>query len=210
MGRPSKRDRLVALIGVDGSGKTTLAEGLKEALQARGQRCTTVYMGRGKGRALPGGRSAAKALGVNLPSTQDVGRGKGVFYSLLRMGRDILFLLDAYVRYARSIVPGLRDGGYVVTDRYAYDIVLNDQAPRWTGWFLVHVYPMPGVVVYLTHDPEILHRRKPQYDTSFLNGQMGRLEAMVAAVEATGRARVVRITPETPEKTLTRTLQELL
>ena len=134
----------------------------------------------------------------------------GVLYVLLRVGRDVLFLLDAYARYVRSVRPGLRNGGYVVTDRYAYDIVLNDQTARWVRWILLHMYPAPGLIVYLTHDPQVLHNRKPQYDPSYLEGQMERLEAMVEAVEPTGRVCVVRVTPETPEKTLDSVLQRLL
>lgn len=199
--------RLIALMGVDGAGKTTLAEGLVSSLDNDMHKCNFVYMGRGRMRIFPGGRSIAKSVGVDLPPDQVVAKGKGLSHILIRTARDTLYLLDAFTRYLRYILPRKVKGELTVTDRYPYDLVLNEGTAGWARWVLLHLYPAPDLLIYLHGDPKVIHQRKPFYTPERLAHDMKKLDQVVNQVESSGRSLVLRITPQEPETTLSETLR---
>ena len=197
-------------MGVDGAGKTTLAEGLKSALEKNQRKCNIVYMGRGRERVMLGGRDMARAVGVNLPTGEEVSRGNGIGHRVLRTARDAMYLLDAYARYIRYLRPRHRRREVIITDRYAYDLLLNERTAQWVRWALLHFYPAPDLLFYLQHEPEVLHERKPQYTPERLARDMEKLEQLVHRVEGLGRSVVLRLIPQDPETTLNEALRHVL
>lgn len=103
-----KRGRLIAIIGLDGSGKTTLARGLVEALRARGHRVAYVH-------AWP------KAVALRRLRTSSRGKEAHTPPRLPAWRAGAFLLLALYVLRIR--VPWLlRRYEFVVCDRFVYDL----------------------------------------------------------------------------------------
>jgi thymidylate kinase len=200
------RMHLIAVMGVDGSGKTTLVERLNATLQNGPRKCHVVYMGRGRERILPGGKSLAKAAGIDIQLSETIERGTRRPHRALRIARDAWYLLDAYARYLWHIWPRRLRGEITITDRYAYDVLLNEGITGWVRWIILHLYPAPDLLIYLHHELDVLSSRRPFYKLEHLAGEVSKLNQLVRQVEGLNRSVVLRLTPENPEEALSSVL----
>ncbi|MFH1045763.1 MAG: hypothetical protein V1727_02225 [Candidatus Omnitrophota bacterium] len=173
-----KKIKILALIGVDGAGKTTTAMKLKEYFENQQQRPKVIYMGRGRNRALPGARDLAQKVGLRLPAPQQLPELSGVKKKALYLLRDLSYVLDAYARYFLYIIPSLLKGETVITDRYAYDILLNEEHHNFFTFLLLKCYPRPDYIFYLYHDPQTLKARKDERTPQELARQIAVLRGL--------------------------------
>ncbi len=137
-----KRANLVALVGIDGSGKTSQARLLADWLTGLGEQATYVKT--------ESGRS-----GLDRASRRT---GAGGLADLV--GADEAGLMFAALGW-RSIrsATALREPGYVVMDCYAHchdamtRIVCPDREPAVRRLFAK--FPVPGLTVYVAIDPQL-------------------------------------------------------
>jgi thymidylate kinase len=137
--------RTIALLGPDGAGKSTLAEGL---LATSVFPVRQVYMG------LTGGwlRRVDK---LRVPGVVRVGR-----------------LLVIWGRYLRGLYHACR-GRLVVFDRYIYDAEVPTPYPltRWgrmARWMVGRACPGPDLVLILDAPGAVMHERKGEYTAEML------------------------------------------
>lgn len=176
----SKKGRLIALLGVDGSGKTTASEIIKDFFEDRlGQKCIVVYMGRGKNRALPGARASMGRLGIRLPKPDMIKKQNYLKKILFYAGRDAAYMIDSFSRYLLFIFFNRREGINVVTDRYAYDIMLNEATFAITRWLIINLYPRPDILIYLYNSLDVLVKRRREHSAEKLSEDIGILEDIV-------------------------------
>jgi thymidylate kinase len=173
----------VALIGPDGSGKSTICRRLQTEL---GLPATSIYMGVNlhssnvmlphtrlilalRRRAVANDASAISDLETFEPPSKTVlRRGAASMRSGLRLASwltEELYRLSVARRHTRR-------GRIVVFDRHFFaDFYADDirEAPgsrplarRVHGFVLQHVYPKPDLVVFLDAPAEVLHARKPE------------------------------------------------
>jgi thymidylate kinase len=173
-----------ALLGVDGAGKSSLIDALKQKLdQTKGIKFKIVYMG-------PWGHSRSqvhrwlKSKQITLPkegSENSVSSEDGPLLNKLRPSsiskmikrtiKAMVYYGSVYVelwyRYFAEIRPSLNEGHIILSDRYIYDlryiykkrIVKKHKLVR----FLVcQLFPSPDKVIFLHNDPDIIFKRKPQ------------------------------------------------
>ncbi len=156
-----RRGLLVALLGPDGAGKSSLVAGLRGSFPLP---VRTRYLGLYAKRA---GSSRERA-------------GSG---TARRLGRLWLAWIDARVAAAR--------GAIVVFDRYAYDARIGHGGGRRRAlgrWLLGHAVPGPDLVLVLDADPAVLHGRKPEHDLERVGDDVRRYRALAASLP---RARLV-------------------
>ncbi|MEV4714437.1 dTMP kinase [Micromonospora sp. NPDC049374] len=147
--RARGRLRTVALIGIDGSGKTTQAYRLAEALTAAGFPAT--YHRNAGGRRWLG--RAAHRLGR--PDAQSL------------LGRDGMLLMESVLRWlaiAMTLLGGLFNGRVAVMDRYAacqYASLRAHGGHRWERLVRAayRLFPRPQVTFLLTVEPTEAYRR---------------------------------------------------
>jgi len=177
---PSRRRGLVvALVGPDGAGKTTLARSLEGEAPLRARR---IYMGtnRDAGDALAIGGWVARrraALGD---------RDRGVARLALKALGAVAHLAEQRYRHALALQHWAR-GGIVVFDRYALDLDVNarlQRAPvsparRLKNWLLHAGTLRPDLVLVLDAPGEVLYARKGEHSPD-------RLERMRRAYVALG------------------------
>lgn len=153
------RAKLVCVLGIDGSGKTTLTTSLKARLEADGKRTEYVWCGWRSFESLPG--RAMKRL---------LRRGdRRVAAGTARSGSPRAVYPFAIVDYILNTLPkmrrALRRTDFVVSDRYVYDVTAAFVAAanarvsrRYT--FFHRLYPRPDHLFYIDVPAEVAMARK--------------------------------------------------
>lgn len=170
----------VAIVGLDGAGKTTITRRLVELLPYQ-----TVYLYMGMNPdssnvALPSTRlvhalkkrgSSGKSGGpVSLHSIAERRRKRGRVWSTLRL---LNRLAEETVRHGLRLVHEWR-GRLVVTDRdffIDYSVAVKPPLPlsdRIHLFALGKLLPKPDLVVWLDAPPDVLYGRKPEVPISYL------------------------------------------
>lgn len=195
---------LLALVGPDGCGKTTTTGLLLEKLREAGIDGSTAYLGPWGKILLPSTRLLYR-LGLvpevipwmSFLSHRIRGSGSGenenpevpgaehslakivwkAFKAQVRGGIYYPFLyLELMARYWKFVRPGLRRGGVVIAERYAFDLryihdtVEVENYPKLRKW-VCDCFPSPDLTILLDNDPEKIHARKPQLSIEALRWQ---------------------------------------
>lgn len=170
----------VAIVGLDGAGKTTITRRLAQALPLE---TAYLYMGMNPASSnvsLPTTqlvhaikrRSAREAPGgvASLHSVSERRRKRGVVWSTFRLANR---LAEESVRHGISLVHQLR-GRLVLSDRdFFLDYAAAAKPPvpavdRLHLWVLGSVLPKPDLVIWLDAAPATLYARKPEVPISYL------------------------------------------
>lgn len=181
--RAPRSGRIVALIGCDGSGKSTLVADAEVALAGR-VRVARVYLGLGTGelgeriKRLPlvgrwiEARLARKAKQTRTAGERIPGLGTALvvyafsllrhrrFRRMLRLQRQGMLVLTD--RYPQVEVPGFYDGPGLSAARAGSGAVaaLASRERRMYERMASH---RPDLVIRLLIDPEVAHARKPEH-----------------------------------------------
>jgi len=173
-----RRPLLISFSGLDGAGKSTQIENLRERLFAAGLSVKlltywddVVVMTRYREAFVHKVYGSEK--GVGAPNKPVNRRDKNVRTWYLTIARHALYLLDA-VHLRMVVRQALRSGNDVVMiDRYVYDELANLPLERpMTRAFLAllkRIAPLPDLAYLLDADPEAAHKRKPEYPVSFMH-----------------------------------------
>lgn len=150
---------ITAFIGIDGVGKTTLCHALVGILRRFGYKTRYIYMGRVREHVLPMDK-ISKKVGVSRIKKE---RNPNQLYLL---ARDLIYILDMFLRYLFFILPYKIFDYIVICDRYAYDIYLDKHQTFLSRWVLKHIYPNPEILVFLQLPEEEIIKRKNEYNTA--------------------------------------------
>lgn len=125
--------RLIALEGTDGAGRSTQIALLREWLEARG--CGVIHTGLTRGRLAGEGLRKAK---------------QGTTLGQLTL--DLFYATDFADRLEAEILPALRAGFVVLTDRYVWSVMARSMVRGMEEAWLRDLYrfaPPPHLVLYL-------------------------------------------------------------
>jgi thymidylate kinase len=163
-----RRGVLVAFLGPDGSGKSTLIQAVKGMSPSDPFPIKDVYMGK-RDTFLPTSRlirmmyrrQEKSSKGGEITSKRRfVGR---LLYRLKDIAGLANWTLEQWSRYLIQVRPCLQQGGVVLADRYAYDLACRDErsiAHRpMVLRILAHLFPVPDRTYLLWEQPEVLYAR---------------------------------------------------
>jgi hypothetical protein len=207
---------VVAVVGVDGSGKTTVVAAIRAWLAAEVDVVPT-YFGTGAGRPslvlLP--LKAIAPLIMRLFRTKPKGashgrisgRAPGLLYGAFLMVWATVLAMEKRLKLLAAR-RGAERGLVVLADRYPQNELcdFNDgpllprlnKAPAWLRRFEARAYALarrlpPDLVIKLEASPEILARREPDMDPAVIRERVNAARRLVF-----GGARVVRVDAEQP------------
>jgi dTMP kinase len=167
------KPKLICFIGIDGSGKTTLAKSLTNELNDYGFKCTYVY-GRyvpmlskpivrlGK-RILLGNKDIVKYQAYSTAKSDAVAK-----HGLLSFIYLNIILFDYMLQVFFKIILPEMSGVTVISDRYVYDTVIND-IPRSNNNLetienliekCFQIAPKPDLVFLIDLDENVAFKRK--------------------------------------------------
>ena len=179
----------VALIGPDGSGKTTVVQGLRGSMRPL-FRDHHHYHGRFE--VLPRlaafrdlafgaiGRKPSESSKNKLLSSGNIPK-PGLGRVLLHVTYYSLdyFLGHWIIRKAQA------RGDIIIFDRYFYDWFIHsyfDRTPEWLLPFLKFILPRPDLVVFLRNSPDIIRGRKPELAADEIANQNARCRKIVGSI----------------------------
>lgn len=174
----NRRARFVSFSGIDGAGKSTQIEALRERLLQSGFRVSMlafwddVSMLTGV-REFSGHTLFKGEKGVGSPDKPVNRRDKNVRSWYMTTVRFFLYFLDA-LSLCTVVAKQCRSGADVIIfDRYLHDELANLNLQRGISRvyarFLLAITPQPDIAYLLDADPEQARKRKPEYPVEFLH-----------------------------------------
>lgn len=153
-----RRGKLVCVLGIDGSGKTTLTSSLKSRLEAGGRKTAYVWCGWRSFESLPG-RAMKKLLRRSdrrAAATTGRGSSRAIYPFAI-----VDYLLNTLPRLRRE----LRRNEFIVSDRYVYDVTAAFVAAAGTRptrkyTFFHRFYPTPDHLFYIDVPADVAMARK--------------------------------------------------
>lgn len=156
---------VIAILGVDGAGKSTVVHGIKPVLEAATHNATFVQHLR-PGLLPPLSRLKGKGEATSGPVLDPHGSTpSGILGSFLRL---TYLTLDYILGYWLCTRPKIaKQPAIVLFDRYAYDMALDPRRfriglPGWMAEIFARFVPRPDLIICLHADPEIIAARKQE------------------------------------------------
>ena len=168
---------MIAFIGTDGSGKSTIIENLPKVLgRTFDESQIKYYHWRPKYlKSLKGDKN----LNVNVSEPHS----KKPYGKVLSFLKFMYFNLDYIIGYWLSVKVHLGKNELVIFDRYYYDYLvdkyryrlnLNDKIIKWT----MRVIPKPHITFLLTGTPKVLYERKKEISLGEVEKQVNKVEKL--------------------------------
>jgi thymidylate kinase len=190
-----RRGVLMFLMGVDGSGKTTLARVVSDQHEAGGVYCYYRYLGL-KNTLV---QRVRRLLKPNDSHQHDRGQ-QGVVGSLaesssflanlFNLAVSFVYIVEYWLRCVRLMKPLRRHNDVVIVDRTYLDKLAD--LDRWGNRLFFHLLPHPDIVVALHGRAEVLYDRKREFAVPVLIEMQKKLEIALSFLERRG-VRLVRI-----------------
>jgi hypothetical protein len=194
--RPWRRDFgiSIAVIGVDGVGKSSFISEMQEQLRDIGFVVRTAYMGPWDRSIFPTSKlleyfganpldfDQIQAGPVSLDKSSLAKKGKGY---VKRYFYYFGTWLETWARFLRLVLPHRLLRRIVLHDRDFLDLLTGFRnmpirnSPRLREW-LARITPRPDVIIVLLNDPGMIYERKPEYPLDVIEGAVRRYQDLAS------------------------------
>ena len=166
---------IICIIGIDGSGKSTIAKRIGTETILTGKKFEYVYARFIPMLSRPLVYLAQSVLGKEKSENKNVemvNRAKKKSFlskPIVSKTTEMIFFLDYLIQILFKVWIPYSRGEYLICDRYLYDTIISDLGADigWTGETTLskirkyqRLFPRPSVLIWLEVDPEIAIRRK--------------------------------------------------
>jgi len=155
-----KKRVLACFLGIDGSGKTTVAKSLHESLNTAGISCQYVWCGWRGFESWLFKPFAVRTKNAIIKRTN--AKGVGPTHDKIPFF-DFLTCFDYFVRVCPVLVVSSLTSTILIVDRYVYDVIQGlhgDRTSHKVIVWLMKLFPQPTVVFYIKVPPELAYARK--------------------------------------------------
>ena len=145
----------VAILGMDGSGKSTVIEGIRQKWEELGLKSTFPHW---RPECIKPGKSDG-------PETNP--HGKKPRGSCASIAKLAFLLLDWTIGFRFKLADKRARGWFVIFDRFHLDLLADPVryrygAPLWLARWVFRLFPQPDAIILLDAPAEVLHARKPE------------------------------------------------
>lgn len=172
--------KMIALLGTDGSGKSTVIDAIKPSLMDATHKAMRIKHLR-PGLLPPLGRIKDRDHDATIKAANPhADPPSGYLLSLVRLA---YYFLDYTLGYWLQVRPVLaKSPTLVLYDRYAHDIMLDPKRvriklPQWILRVFVNLVPQPDLIICLHAAPEVLASRKQELPADEIKRQVNDLKA---------------------------------
>jgi thymidylate kinase len=177
------RGVVVATVGTDGSGKSTVAGELSQRLANIGFTSRAAYFGMARGN-LPGVGLARRLLGVPAAGGEDVSKAEvsdaPLDHAGIRRIAAWYYALEYGWRYLTTVAGPRRRGEVVICDRYVYDLRDSPWPGSRASAFAERLVPRPDIMVLPDAPAEVIHARKPERSLADQRRQQEQFRGLLA------------------------------
>jgi thymidylate kinase len=156
-----RRKLIIYVAGIDGSGKTTLAESLRDSLRDSGFSCKYLWGG-WRGFASPFFKPIASRAKKALVQKGEARKVQDAHNTLPLFG--YMTWLDYFIQVYPRLFASLVMHDIVLLDRYVYDVVAGLTGPGKRVsrllFALFKLFPEPSIVFFIRVPFEVAYRRK--------------------------------------------------
>ena len=155
-----KRKLIIYFAGIDGSGKTTVAESLCESLRDNGLSCKYLWCG-WRGFESPLFKPIASRIKKTLAKRGESEKAEEAHNTLPLFG--YLTFLDYFMRVYPNVLASHLTHDIVIVDRYVYDVMAGLEGDKQANRFLFalfKLFPRPSIVFFISVPPEVAYNRK--------------------------------------------------
>lgn len=195
------KGRIISIIGIDGSGKTTLAHRIAKEVSINDRNLLYIYARFVPILSRPIVLIAQGILGKKSTGNPKVSMvDKGKKRTLLRkkpiaIFQEMIFLIDYSIQLLTKVNLPYRRGSLIVCDRYIEDTIITDLAPDlgWDQTTIIHkierfgrFFPKSDVMLFLSIEPETAMKRKTDIpDIEYVRERAIMYEAVSKEIGAT-------------------------
>ncbi|MFI7543893.1 thymidylate kinase [Actinoplanes sp. NPDC049599] len=185
------RGVVVALVGTDGAGKSTVADGLRDRLHSYGITTSQAYFGMARGN-LPGVALARRLFGVGsvapapapaaapAPAPAPAAAAPPADHPGLRRAAAWFYAAEYLWRYLHTVAPALARRQVVIADRWVYDLRESPWPGSPAARAVEFLVPAPDLLVLPDAPPDLIHARKPERGLADQAAQQHRFHRLLA------------------------------
>ena len=157
-----KPSPFIAIIGTDGSGKTTSAENITKELRKTKFRVSSVYEGRYKFKYLKFMNKVTKHIGKKKRKSSSSKNSSIVSYksSFVHYLTPIIYYFEYLLRYIFSTMILRRKNNFVIVDRSFIDVIISKNTNTRIARLCYFLLPKPSHTIFLYNSPDIIAKRK--------------------------------------------------
>lgn len=150
----------VAVIGTDGTGKSTLAKAVNKYLKQYGFKVRYKYFGKVRGntylvRLL---RSfVQKVTGTKNQEKMHVAK-KTKKKAIIYCSAFLIYFIEYYIRFFQTI----RNGGIIIFDRFLNDLALMPFVSKKFSTQILRILPKPNLIILLNPPHKVIYQRKQE------------------------------------------------
>jgi thymidylate kinase len=173
----------VVVLGLDGSGKTTLCQTVRQDVERLLHTGSDYFYYRPH--LIP---YLSKLFGrekdwVKMAANPHSEPPDGLVKSIIRLA---YYTIDYFLGYWLVVYPKMvKRPRLVIFDRYFHVYFIDPArskiaAPPWLIWFFSYIVPRPDQFIFLTPNPEVSYQRKPELPLAVLQGQSKKMYDLAA------------------------------
>jgi len=192
---------VVSIIGIDGSGKTTITKEVSRALGSNHIAHSVVYLGRGSQNILPLQLFAKKYAEGTASESSKHDADK---INKLKTLTLFVFFLDVFLRYIIYVLPKKLSGKIILTERSFTDFFIARGVPYSLRNLFYSLSPKPNILFFLETNALFAHQHKNEDSIEELERQITEYKKLLLKAKD-----VIMIPVTTIEQTASATLQSL-
>jgi len=196
---------VISILGIDGSGKTTISRHILNHLSSRNVKVHYVHVEYLLRKFIPARIRAIlwKKIAHKGNKRIDEYPRSGTLSEILIRALFSLILyifsiLDTVIFYDTIIKRNRKKYDFIICDRYFYDYLIYSEYPNTLIYLFLSIMPKPDAIIYLYVTPSIAHSRRKEHTADFYKRVQSKYLDIIGKLRNIGYKSIVMINANKP------------